>query len=252
MSSGIPWPNLVRLEYAHFDKTGTGLNAAKFNRVFRFREGLISEYPPCFFAGDLRKSRFCLLGLNPGHNRKRKDVECRVYRERGWEQTYLAFFDWFGAEQIPSPYYSRIAVLLSGLLREKEIPKERKRRFQLLSENLINLDLIPYHSSGISLRIETREQRELIKPYLVTLIELVELCKPQILIINGAAFRPILKQTGFKERSTIKVNERLNAHIGQCLNSKTVWFDRFITGQSAAVTNRELHSAGKRIKETIS
>lgn len=168
----------------------------------------------------------------------------------GWEETYLTFFEWFDRERIPSFYYSRYAVFLSGLLGHEKAPEKRKR-IPLLSRNLVNLDLIPYHSRRISLHIKTEEQRKMITPYVQVLGALVKLCKPKALFMNGAVFKPILGEVGFSEKSMIKVNKRLKAHLGECYETRAIWFDKFLSGKSAGATNKELFDAGKKVKSRL-
>lgn len=246
------WPELVEREYAYFDKTKKCLKVDEFNRVFRFRPLMIPDCAPVFFAGNVRQSPFCLLGLNPAYNEKNYAKERKIYNELGWEQTYVTFFDWALREKISSPYYSRFAVFLAGLLREEK-PENREQRFQLLHENLVNLNLIPYHSTKISLQENfTEKQKELIKPYLKTLEELVILFPRKALVMNGAALKFVQKEIGFKENSApVRVNEKLQVYIGDCFSRIAIWLDKFISGPSAAVTNEQLFDAGKRIKDYL-
>jgi len=244
------WPKLIIREYAYFDKTKKCLKVDEFNTLFKLREPLIQDCPPCFFAGNIKESPYWLVGLNPGYNKKRNQVEREIYDKLGWERTYLTFFDWFQSNKIGSSYYSRFAVFLAGFVGEEKIPKDREQRFRLLSENLVNVDLIPYHSVKISLHIKSEEQKRLISPYLEALRELSNEYKPKILFINGVAFKPILKEMNFVEKSTIRVNDKLKAHIGKCFVEpalSAVWFDKFISGISARARNTQLYNAGKKM-----
>jgi hypothetical protein len=247
------WPALIEEEYAYFDKTGLCLNAGKFDKAFAFDKTLISDFPPCFFAGNMKKADHCLLGINPGFNEGRDHVERAIYNELGWETTYLTFYEWFGKNRIASPYYSRFAVFLAGMV-GSSFHLDRRSRFELLSKHLLNVDLIPYHSSGINLHVDTDEQRVLLKPYLLTLLELIRMAKPKAVFINGACFKsilmeqPLIDRIQFSSQCTLRVNERLNAHLGKLAGFNTVWFDRFLTGRSG-VSNSELYEAGKRIQD---
>jgi hypothetical protein len=175
------------------------VNAEKFNAVFEFRDPtkrLRSDWPPVFFAGKVGARPFVLLSLNPGKPTK---TEIELYHKWGWKKTYLTFFDWFSFHRIGRPYYSRFAVFLSGLLGFRVFPNNRVRRFSLLAQNLVNLDLIPYHSTGISLEFHSKKHQkfQLIKPYLRNLQELVQLCNPKVLFINGAVWQQLLHEIGF-------------------------------------------------------
>ena len=249
------WPKLIDEEYAYFDTNGICLNTEKFNKTFNFDKPLISDYPPCFFAGDINKAKFCILGINPGFNEGRDHVERAIYNELGWESTYLTFFEWFGRNRIASPYYSRFAVFLAGMV-GSEFPFDRIARFELLSRHLVNVDLIPYHSSGIKLHIDSDERRDMLKPYLLTLLELVNRSKPKAIFINGACFKsilmeqPLIEGINFTSQCTLKINEKLNAHLGKLAGFDAIWFDRFLTGRSG-VSNKELYEAGKNINRNL-
>ncbi len=249
------WPKLVAEEYAYFTENNICMNAEKFSKIFALDKPLISDYPPCFFAGDIEKADFCLLGINPGFTEGRDQIERAIYNKLGWESTYLKFFEWFGKSRIASPYYSRFAVFLAGMV-GSDFPLNRNARFELLSKHLVNVDLIPYHSSGIKLHIGSDERQALIMPYLLTLCELIRRCKPKGVFINGACFRsilmepPLIEGIQFTSQSTLKVNKKLNVHLGEFIGFKAIWFDRFLTGKSG-VTNVELYEAGKKISELL-
>jgi hypothetical protein len=241
-------------EYDHFDKTMTCLRAEEINRVFNLngRERLRPDCAPVFFVGNMQKSRFCLLGLNPAYNEKNYREEREVYKKLGWEATYHTFFDWAGSK-ISSRYYSRFAVFLACFLSETEIPKDKVGRFQLLGRNLENFNLIPYHSEKFSTQNFNEEQMELIRPYIENLRTLVKMSNPRAIFINGAPFRSVLTQIGFgKISARIPVNKNLQAHIGECFRKPAVWFDKFLTGRSAGpATNEELCGAGRKIREYV-
>ncbi len=154
------------------------MKAAEFNKIFAFSEPLIADYPPCFFAGDLSKADYCLLGINPGYKEDDNKIERRIYDEKGWEKTYLTFFEWFRELNIRSPYCSRFAVFLAGVV-GNGFPQDRDTRYKLLAEHLVNVDLIPYHSVGIGLNINSAERQELVRPYIHTFCGLIKQCDPR-------------------------------------------------------------------------
>lgn len=251
--NGYAFPTFVEHEYDYFNKNKRCLNAEKFNDVFEFQDPkkrLCADWPPVFFAGRVGQRQFVLLSLNPG---KPTNIEIELYKKFGWKKTYLTFFEWFSKHKIGSPYYSRFAVFLSGLLGLKVFPQDRARRFSLLSQNLVNLDLIPYHSTGISLNFQSNTEHKfnLIRPYLRNLKELVKLCNPKVLFINGAVWQYLLNEIGFIKKSRARVNSRLTAHIGECFSIKTVWFDKFMSSQAARTTNIELFQFGQKLREYL-
>lgn len=165
-------------------------------------------------------------------------------------------FDWFLREGLYSRYYYSFAVFLAGLLGE-EMPVDRVTRLMLLDKNLVNVDLIPYHSERTSLHIETKKQEELVEPFVTTLRDLVQnMCKPKLVFFNGGRYtfeRPLC-MLGFteKEGKNIRTSKgkEFTAHIGG-LGTRAVWFDKFMSGAAVAATNCELFRAGQTLRECL-
>ncbi len=258
----IDWPSLVKEEYTCFIENRRCMNAERLNKVFGFvgNAKLRKELPPVFFAGHVGKRQFCLLSLNPHYDKWSSKKECEKLNELGWEKAWLTFFTWFHEARIGSRYYSRFAVFLSGLLGRKEIPKKREERDRLLSENLVNLDLIPYHSVRTNISLIDEKRREAVEPYLENLGKLIESSNPKVLFINGAAFKPILEETPIDKAmrfirsqppAFVPVNEHLTAHLGSCFGRKTIWFDKFMTCRAAHPSNKDLHLAGNELNKLL-
>jgi len=226
------------------------LNADKFNLVFKFQDPinrLHSELQPVFFVGKIGQRPFVLISLNPG---KSTAIEIELYKKLGWKKTYLSFFEWFSQT---SPYYSYFAVFLSGLVGKPISPpgqESKYRLFRLLSQNLVNLDLIPYHSTGISLEFQSNKQMKfkLIESYLRNLEDLVKLCNPKVLFIKGAVWQHLLNEIGFDTKTRERVNSRLTAHIGECFSRKAVWFDKFMSDKASGASYEQLFEAGHKIR----
>ncbi len=253
MPSEFRWPRLVRDECAHFHKTKECLNAEEFNRVFDFRKRLRLDCAPVFFAGGVKKMEYCLLGLNPAFNEENYSKERRVLEEKGCEQTYLNFFDVAIQKGIKSDYYFLFSCFLAGFLEREKPPEDSIQSYQLLSRNIVNLNLIPYHSRGITLPKKlTAPQGKLIAPYLKNLEELIRLYPRKALFLNGARFDSVHKEIGFRRNSTpISVNTKLRVHVGECFwNKNSVWFDKFVSfrvidkGETRKEFCRNLFDAG--------
>jgi len=253
----LRWPSLVCKEYEHWENERQCLNARFLNSSLDL-EGdsrFIEDRPPCFFAGRLGESKIMLLSLNPGFKGKRNLVEYRIFKERGWEETYLTFFDWFEKEGLSSPYYSRFAVFLSGYLGLDSFPVERRNRFRLLGENLVNIDLIPYHS--VSFTIKVSRMTGMLEGYVENLKELVGLAKLEAIFMNGAVFKDLLPSLGvvIDRYESLTVNKKQGrklkvglGHMHAGNNSiPAVWITNFLTGRTLAATNEGLFWAGKEI-----
>jgi hypothetical protein len=254
----MSWPTRIIEEYKNFDVT----------RECCFADSLIEllfdkSIPSCFFVGNLKSSRFGLLGLNPGLGSGR-EKEVEAYKKYGWEKLYTDFFKIFRQElKLNSTYYSQFAVLLAGVLAEKE-NMSIDDRYKLLHENLVNFDLIPYHSKRFTLGFIEIEKIHLIKPYIEITKKLIMESAIEFLFINGKPWEALLKgdnpilENFLDMDNSFVVNQskknpskkvECKAHFGTCLNKKLVWFDRFVTSRGVGISNDELYKAGRRIRE---
>ena len=98
---------------------------------------------PIYFAGDIAhpRSKKIFVGINPAFSGKQAD-EQSFLKQRGQFDGYCQIFsDFFAAQHRGlTPYYANI----SGFLRR--LYSIQKIDWNWLQENLIHLDLIPYHS----------------------------------------------------------------------------------------------------------
>jgi hypothetical protein len=120
--------------------------------------GLFPSDPayPCYFAGDIRKpvGKIVVIGINPGYSGKQSE-EQRFLETRGIFEGYCELFSEFFAKNHSglTPYFSNVAGFIKRLY---DIPKIDWRWFQ---ENVIHMDLVPYHSvSTGGLQINNPEQ----------------------------------------------------------------------------------------------
>ena len=65
-----------------------------------------------------------------------------------YQNLYLNFFQFIARSEFQSPYYTALGYLLSGLLK-KQFSNDGKWR--LFDKYFANIELIPYHSEGISM-----------------------------------------------------------------------------------------------------
>ncbi len=101
-----------------------------------------------FIVGNYEIAPVVMFGINPGYSSKNNLTEDREARI-SWKhylQLYKNFYKYFESYYFESPYYTALKYLISGLIK-KEIPNEQKWKF--FDRYLINMELIPYHSTGI-------------------------------------------------------------------------------------------------------
>ena len=263
----LSWPPLILQEYRSFDLEKKCLNAERLNTHYQLQGNLrfIPEALPCFLVGRINNAEFILLGLNPALQKRRLEVESKIYCKKGWEKASLTFFDWFSEEGLFSQYYHRFAVFLKGFLSEEKPDKwsrwDRVSRLKMLGERLVNIDLIPYHSKGYSLTLIERLKSEPLEGYIENARALIDMNMARVVFVNGRTFKPLLERLGFKEEESlsITVNENrgsvLKVRIGEYegrdgRHRKAVWFEQFLTGRIAA-TNQGLYEAGCLIREAL-
>lgn len=112
---------------------------------------LVSSVPPTYFAGlfEQGKRKSLIVGINPGYGEKNIQFESTL-RNSDWE-AYLDFhsnfFSYYGRSGNSINYYS----YLSGVLvKDKEELIGELGRFGYCQNNLVNVDLLPYHSKGFN------------------------------------------------------------------------------------------------------
>jgi len=96
------WPDGMLEEFKEFTKS------KECTRAHNLIELLFeTKMPPCYYAGDLTKARFGLLGLNPGYG-KGRIKELAALEEYGWEEFYSNFFEIFHHKlKLSSNYYTQ-------------------------------------------------------------------------------------------------------------------------------------------------
>jgi len=243
------WPKRIIDEYKAFDGNQETRYAGDLVRLL-----FDTSMPPCFFAGDINHARFGLLGLNPGLAKGRTQ-ELKAYKSKGWEDLYLNFFTVFRKELgINSNYYTRFAMLLSGVLGES-IDISVDERYELLQENLVNFDLIPYHSKNFKIGKIEDEKMDIIRPYTDVTKSLVQNSSVEYLFINGKPWKTLLfskdNMLDYYENEIMPLKmrkmPRFSLHFGECMGKPAVWFDRFVTS-IRGIRNQDLYDIGKTLR----
>jgi hypothetical protein len=108
---------------------------------------------PVYFAGDIARpnEKKIIVGINPGYSKARNIEEQKFLRQMGLFDGYCKIFsDYFAIrEKGLIPYYANVAGFLKRFYGLKE-----EITWHWLQENLINLEMVPYHSvSSNGLRI---------------------------------------------------------------------------------------------------
>jgi hypothetical protein len=152
-----------------------------------------------------------MFGLNAGYsstNNPREELEAR----KSWhhyQNLYFNFFQFFGRNEFQSPYYTALGYLLSGLLK-KQFFNEGKWR--LFDKYLANIELIPYHSEGISLpsNFSSFQLAYLTERYKVGL-EFIMRSSPKLLIFYGNTWEKVDDLELMNDEEIKSLNISINA-----------------------------------------
>jgi hypothetical protein len=253
----IDWPKFVLDEHEYFDNHGKCLNVKQINGELNLNSNtrFIEDIPPCFFAGKIDKAKVVLLSLNPLYNKDNWEIESRIIEEKGWEEAYYTLFEWFETEKIRNNYYLQFSVLLSGYLGYDAFPPTTRGKYQLLNENLVNIDLMPYHSKKTDNKIIKMES--LLDKYIQNLHDLVELSNPEVIFLNGRIYSELLNKFNIKigEEHEFVINSKYNIPIkigvGKMeTKDKThniFWLKSFLTSRNLHATYDNLINIGKEL-----
>lgn len=160
---------------------------------------LISEHCPVYFVGKYDKSPIIIFGLNPGHSETNSPIEdkgARISWKR-YQVLYRDFFSYFGKNGFESPYYTSLWYLLTGLMLNQEEEPEMKEKWKFFESHLTNMELIPYHSRGITIpSILNDHQLNYLIDRLEENINFIVNFKPKLFIFNGSTWYTLLIKTG--------------------------------------------------------
>ena len=176
--------NLFHNDYQKYKEKVEGIsNLFKLKNKAKLR----SDFLPTYLVGNFleNKEKYVLFGINPGFSEKQNIVE-EGWKNKSWdnyENFVKEFFILFKNNKSRSPYYIKLSKLFCGL--ENISLNNNEEIYNYYSKHLINIKLIPYHSTsfGISPKL-TEEQREYFKQRLQKNIDFLKNIKVKLLIFN--------------------------------------------------------------------
>ena len=133
-----------------------------------------------------------------------------------------------------SPYYTSFGHLLSGLTEE-----QKKSKWELFDPYLMNLELIPYHSEGITLpnKLST-DQLDYLRSRLTNNLNFITAFKPKLFIFNGSTWYILLiKHDLVKEYQKVKVSKLFNIYFFEIQGVPSVLFDKFFSRHYWGITD---------------
>jgi hypothetical protein len=189
---------------------------------------LIDTDCPVFIVGKYEIAPIVMFGINPGYSSKNNPTEDREARI-SWEhylQLYKNFYSYFESNHLESPYYNALKYLISGLIK-KDIPNEQKWKY--FDRYLINIELIPYHSTGITFPpFLSKAQLEYLLPRFKNSIDFIIKFKPKLFIFNGSPWYVLLiKNNIIKTFDKVLLTKKFSLYFFMIEDVPCILFDKF-------------------------
>jgi hypothetical protein len=201
------------------------------------KKRLKGDYCPVYVVGRYQSTPLVLFGLNPGFSSKNSPIEDQEAR-KSWEDyqdLYLNFFRYFSDQKFESPYYTALGHLLAGLTGD-----ENKSKWDLFDLYLTNLELIPYHSEGISLPAKKSSQIDYLNYRLRSNLDFIIGYKPKLLLFNGKPYHVLLIEHNLireYQKVEVKNSKDFNIYFFKIEGIPSVLFDKFFQAHFWRITN---------------
>lgn len=201
---------------------------------------LISETCPVFIVGKYNITPFVFFGINPGHSDTNSPIEDKVARS-SWENynnLYQNFFSYFKEQKFESPYYTALAYLVNGLALTFG-GKPAKNKWELFEKYLTNIELVPYHSRGISIpSILKEKQLRYLKDRFDESANFIVQFNPKLFIFNGNPWHTLLiKNNIVKEFEQFRLTDKFSLFFFTINDVPSVLLDKFFQGHYWGLTS---------------
>lgn len=208
----------------------------------RGKNKLISETCPVYIVGKYEITPFIFFGINPGHSDINSPKEDKVARSswEGYQTHYQNFFSYFDEQGFESPYYTILRYFMDGLVSTfGGTPIENK--WKLFEKYITNIELIPYHSRGISLPTVLREnQFRYLHERFSESVEFISQYDPRLFIFNGSPWHNLLiKNNIITKFEKFNLTENFNLYFFKINNIPSVLFDKFFQRHFWGITNQD-------------
>ena len=183
------WKNsYIKQNKKYSDKVKKINKSFKLKKTWRFH----TQLAPKFWAGDIDKPpKFIVVSLNPGLNKvRKKSMESDA---QGWKEYKENRKSWFKKRKDfqKSPYWKQVNKFICGM--EGEKPK-KEINADYITENVLNLNLFPYHSKETKDYPDTFNVKDLkiVIDNLDLLFDLIEAKKPKYCFFSGKIWETLL------------------------------------------------------------
>jgi hypothetical protein len=127
-------------------------------------------------------------------------------------------------DQFESPYYTALGHLLAGLTNS-----QHKSKWDIFDSYLTNLELIPYHSEGLTLPSSfLSSQLDYLKTRLKSNLNFITKFRPNLLLFNGNPWYVLLiKYNLVNKYDKVQVSKHFNLYFFESEGVPSVLFDKF-------------------------
>jgi hypothetical protein len=210
---------------------------------------LRSDILPTYIVGDYadKRSKIVLLGMNPHFEEERNRKE-EAYKSGTWEKYdnfIRTFFTFFKSNGIRSKYYLTLAHLFSGI-EGRGLPADLGI-YDYYQQNLINIDLVPYHSGSFHKPRLTHDAEKYMSERLHGMLGFVEETRPRMAIFNGGAYCDLLRNQGLLRGQQGKQIGKTTAYCFKYREIPCTAFSMMINSHWAALTTSHLENEIPRV-----
>jgi hypothetical protein len=227
----------------------------------RRKERLKGDKCPVYVIGNYEKATIIMFGINPAYtllNSPYEDGEAR----KSWDHyrnLYLNFFQFYSNEEYESPYYTALLYFISGLV-GKDFSKLNK--WELFNTYLAIIELIPYHSEGISLPLNlSNSQFNYLKGRYDRSLEFMAKFNPKLFVFSGQIWSTLLiKSNIIQQYDSVPISEKLKMYFFELYDIPCVLFDKFFVAPFWGITNydrnvtipKRIHNKFENLLPTLS
>jgi|SRR5215211_511862 len=200
------------------------------------RQRLKGDYCPVYVFGRYQSTPFVMLGINPGFSSKNSPVEDKEARKswQNYQNLYLNFFRYFSDNKFESPYYTALGHLLAGLT-----GAQNKSKWDIFDSYLTNLELIPYHSEGLTLQSRlSSSQLDYLETRLRSNLDFITKFRPRLLLFNGNPWYVLLiKHNLVNKYDKVQVSKLFNLYFFELEGIPSVLFGKFFQRHFWGITD---------------
>lgn len=210
------------------------------SKVFRLEKKPLLDISPAYFAGQYNKWKcFVIFGINPGYKKENNEGEEEILKNKNSFEDYMDyfynFFNNIDHQEFKSPYFEEFWKLFSGMSGNY---KAGKIKYNFFHEEVTNMNLIPYHSSGISMPSEfSKIQFGYLKYRLDLNMDFISQYKPKLLIFNGKPWYTLFRKHNLVDiGEPTPITKKFNLYFFPYNGISAVLFDKFFTSNRWGLT----------------